>query len=330
MGMTLPEVEPLPASVSTVFAPGTCLQRAYCTVSVSPVRKPEPHRVYYEVHGSSSPEAPKLVFIMGLNNSSFGWISQVEYFGKREYQVLVLDNRGVGWSDTPAGAYSTEEMAQDVVEVLNHLGWTSERMLSVVGVSMGGMIALQLARLVPERLLALVLTSTQAGDRATAPTMGSLSLFSKLLYSNALFGPEATMKAVAESLYPKSYLEEKDPRTGQKRQVGLEKDFLWRAQQTNPQTTKGKLGQLAAVSRHRVTAEQLAEIESSVPKIGIVTGDQDKLINPKRSQELSEMMPKAEFWLVKNAGHALPSQIATEYNEWIEKLVREAIELSSE
>lgn len=254
----------------------------------------------------------------------------------------------MGWSDTPAGAYSTEEMAQDVVEVLNHLGWTSERMLSVVGVSMGGMIALQLARLVPERLLALVLTSTQAGDRATAPTMGSLSLFSKLLYSNALFGPEATMKAVAESLYPKSYLEEKDPRTGQKRQVGLEKvrgaltrlsiassrlkrqDFLWRAQQTNPQTTKGKLGQLAAVSRHRVTAEQLAEIESSVPKIGIVTGDQDKLINPKRSQELSEMMPKAEFWLVKNAGHALPSQIATEYNEWIEKLVREAIELSSE
>lgn len=68
--MTLPEVEPLPASVSTVFAPGTCLQRAYCTVSVSPVRKPEPHRVYYEVHGSSSPEAPKLVFIMGLNSES--------------------------------------------------------------------------------------------------------------------------------------------------------------------------------------------------------------------------------------------------------------------
>jgi len=62
----------------------------------------------------------------------------------------VFDNRGVGHSDSPKGAYKTSEMAKDVQELLQHVGWLgqeeegSEAKLNVVGVSMGGMIALEL------------------------------------------------------------------------------------------------------------------------------------------------------------------------------------------
>jgi pimeloyl-ACP methyl ester carboxylesterase len=42
--------------------------------------------------------------------------------------------------------YSTSEMAKDILEVLDHLGWTSERQLHILGVSMGGMIALEIVR----------------------------------------------------------------------------------------------------------------------------------------------------------------------------------------
>jgi pimeloyl-ACP methyl ester carboxylesterase len=46
--------------------------------------------------------------------------------------------------------YSTSEMAKDVIEVLDHLGWTEQRQVNVVGVSMGGMISLELGKQIPE------------------------------------------------------------------------------------------------------------------------------------------------------------------------------------
>jgi pimeloyl-ACP methyl ester carboxylesterase len=52
----------------------------------------------------------------------------------------------MGKSDKPLMRYSTSEMAKDVLEVLDHLGWTAERELHVSGVSMGGMIAQELVR----------------------------------------------------------------------------------------------------------------------------------------------------------------------------------------
>lgn len=76
------------------------------------------------------------------------WYEQVDYFARLPgYAVLVFDNRGVGWSDSPGWSYTTREMALDVVELLDFLGWTQDRSLNVVGVSMGGMIAQQLVSL---------------------------------------------------------------------------------------------------------------------------------------------------------------------------------------
>lgn len=56
------------------------------------------------------------------------------------YRCLVMDNRGVGNSDTPSGRYSTSEMAKDVLDLLNYLEWTLPRSLHVIGVSMGGCV----------------------------------------------------------------------------------------------------------------------------------------------------------------------------------------------
>jgi homoserine acetyltransferase len=53
----------------------------------------------------------------------------------------------MGGSDIPFLRYSTSEMAKDCLEVLDHLGWTEDRQLHVIGVSMGGMIAQELVRI---------------------------------------------------------------------------------------------------------------------------------------------------------------------------------------
>lgn len=134
--------------IQTIFDPLTCIQRGLCTVSASLTRSPKPHNIYYELHGSTSPTSTKIIFIMGLNNSSFAWERQVKYFSTHgDYSVLVFDNRGVGNSDVPLGGisgYRISEMAQDTVELLDFIGWTKEREVNVVGVSMGGMISLEL------------------------------------------------------------------------------------------------------------------------------------------------------------------------------------------
>jgi pimeloyl-ACP methyl ester carboxylesterase len=63
-------------------------------------------------------------------------------------QILIVTGPvGMGKSDKPLMRYSTSEMAKDVLEILDHLGWTAERELHVSGVSMGGMIAQELVRL---------------------------------------------------------------------------------------------------------------------------------------------------------------------------------------
>ena len=81
---------------------------------------------------------------MGLGGMKYAWQRQTKDFAHTQadkYSVLTLDNRGIGESDKPFFRYSTSEMAKDVVEVLDHIGWTAARECHVVGISMGGMIA---------------------------------------------------------------------------------------------------------------------------------------------------------------------------------------------
>ena len=81
---------------------------------------------------------------MGLGGMKYAWQRQTKDFAHAkgdQYSSLVIDNRGIGDSDKPRFRYSTSEMAKDIVELVDHLGWTGKRELHVIGISMGGMIA---------------------------------------------------------------------------------------------------------------------------------------------------------------------------------------------
>lgn len=87
---------------------------------------------------------------MGLGGLKWAWQRQTKDFSHKQadkYTSLVVDNRGMGESDKPLMRYSTSEMARDLLEVIDHVGWTEKRQLHVVGISMGGMIAQELVRL---------------------------------------------------------------------------------------------------------------------------------------------------------------------------------------
>lgn len=110
--------------------------------------------MYYEIHGEGRP----LVLIGGLAND----LSELETITRwlaQSYQVLVFDNRGVGRTDKPDIPYSIEMMADDMAKLLHALGI---QRTSVLGISMGGRIALDFALQHPERVERLLLVSTSA------------------------------------------------------------------------------------------------------------------------------------------------------------------------
>lgn len=110
--------------------------------------------IYYEVYGEGEP----LVLIMGLGGPASGWIFQVRTF-RKHYRVVVFDNRGVGKSSKPREPYTIRTMADDTIALMDHLGIDTAH---VIGTSLGGMIAQELAVSYPERVNKLVLVCTTA------------------------------------------------------------------------------------------------------------------------------------------------------------------------
>jgi 3-oxoadipate enol-lactonase len=122
-----------------------------------PVQRVRDIDMYYEVHGTGEP----LVLIGGLGNDISEWGWMVEWCA-RTHTVLAFDNRGAGRTDKPDAPYSIEMMAGDTDALMEALGisWAI-----VLGVSMGGRVALALALDHPERVASLILVSTSASAR---------------------------------------------------------------------------------------------------------------------------------------------------------------------
>lgn len=80
---------------------------------------------------------------------------------------------------------------------------------------------------------------------------------------------------------------------------------------------------MAAGLTHRVTGDRLREISRLVPKVVIVTGDEDHLVHPQRSRFIKANMPEAELIEFSGTGHAIHFQRPREFNELIARAVRE-------
>ena len=77
---------------------------------------------------------------------------------------------------------------------------------------------------------------------------------------------------------------------------------------------------------HRVTPDRLREISRRIPKVLIVTGDNDHLVDPRNSQYLKEHMPEAEYVVFEGTGHALQLQCPEKYNKLVERVMKEGRE----
>src|SRR6266704_2873155 len=116
-------------------------------------------RIAYELQGTMHRRRPWLVLIQGMGFDRSGWEPVLPAL-RRSFRLVLVDNRGTGRSGRPDGSFTVADMAGDVVAVLDAAGIGRAH---VLGASLGGMVAQELAITRPERVDRLVLVGTTPG-----------------------------------------------------------------------------------------------------------------------------------------------------------------------
>jgi 3-oxoadipate enol-lactonase len=244
-------------------------------------------KIAWERHGSGEP----LLLIQGLGYARWGWEPVVEPLA-RSFDVLLFDNRGIGESDVPQGPYTAAEMAGDAVQVLDEAG--VER-AHVVGTSLGGVIAQELALAYPERVGKLVLAcTTPGGPRAYPMPQPTVDL---MLARASL--REFTENALAPANRPD--LVERILVHRERTAQGFEP---WSAQ--------------AAAGAGFDASERLGGL--AAPTL-VQHGDSDVVVDPRNGELLVELIPDARLSVYEGGGHLFfwqePERFVREVEEFL-------------
>lgn len=247
-------------------------------------------KLYYEVHGSGEP----LLMIMGLGSSSATWNPILVTELSRRFQTIVYDNRGTGQSDKPAIPYSLEMFASDAIALLDALKIERSH---VFGVSMGGMIAQELALGHPSRLQTLTLGCTTCGGKhAVPPPPESLKI---LTAPRDGASNEEIIRRSWPLAYPREYIE--------RHRAELEAAIpRLLAHPTPPSAYKRHLDATYGLK----TYDRLPSINT--PTL-VITGEGDVLIPARNSEIIAERIPGARYHVVPDAGHAFFNQNPDEF-----------------
>lgn len=244
-------------------------------------------KLYWEEHGSG----PPVLLIMGLSFTHEMWFRVLSSFTSR-YRVILFDNRGVGASGVPPGRYSIPKMATDALAVLDAAGVSAAH---VIGASMGGMIAQELALRYPERVRTLVLGSTSHG--------GLLARWPHFRYRpRGIRWSKASRRERENSLVPLLYA----PTTPRER---IEEDFQIRCQ--CKWSHRGFLSQFAGILTW-TSYRRLPRLK--IPTL-VIHGAEDHLVPPENGRVVASRIPGAEFLLIPHAAHMLVTdqpELATE------------------
>lgn len=244
-----------------------------------PLTRNGSHSVHYRTWGE--PDAPPVLLVMGLGLSCHAWAGLPERLAAR-MRVLAFDHRGTGSSGPTTGACSMAQLASDARAVLDA---ESIPAAFVFGISMGGMVAQELALRWPERVRALALGATFAGFRASEKLSLDALLDLILLNCGARF---ATAERVGRLLVSAPF---------------RDRAYQWlRGDVGQVRMLRSGLAQLAAVVRHG-PAERLRALR--VPTL-ILSGDADRVVPVENSYRLAALIPGAKLRVLRGAGHVFP------------------------
>ena len=250
-------------------------------------------RIAWEEHG----DGPPLLLVQGLGYGRWGWQPIVPLLAQR-HRVLVFDNRGIGDSDRPPGPYKAAEMAGDALTVLDAAG--VER-AHVLGASLGGAVAQELALRHAERLDKLVLVATMSGMTNMHPIPAQTM---QLMAEAATLEPAAALRRFIENAL------EPEPDTAIVEQ-------LVELRTANPPDPAGWAAQAGIWATFDVW-DELPSID--LPTL-VVQGEGDVVVDPRNAPLLAERIPGAQLRVVAG-GHLFFWNRPGEFAELVMEFLR--------
>jgi 3-oxoadipate enol-lactonase len=235
-------------------------------------------RIAYDVRG----EGPPVLLVQGLAYARWGWEPVVDGLAER-FRVTQFDNRGVGESDSPAGPYTVERMAADAIAVLDAEGAGRTH---VVGASLGGMIAQEIAITYPDRVDRLVLACTTPGGSRGFP-MPERTV--RLLTESLGMAREQALRLFVENALA--------PETVRSRPEIVERIIAHRL--ASPQSIPAWQAQATAGATFDA-ADRVASI--AAPTL-VLQGTEDEVVDPRNGDLLAELIPGTRLERFEGAGH---------------------------
>ena len=235
-------------------------------------------RIAWERHGSGAP----VLLVHGLGYARWGWEPVLPALAER-FDVILFDNRGIGESDAPPGPYSVPELAADAVQVLDEAG--VER-AHVVGTSLGGMIAQEVALAYPDRVDRLVLACTTPGGPRAYP-MPQVTV--DLIGRRATLEPSVALRLFVENALARTTVET--------RPEIVERILAHRIATTQAPTA------WAAQAAAGATFEALDRLGGLAAPTLVQTGTDDVVVDPHNARLLCELIPGSRLETFDGCGH---------------------------
>jgi 3-oxoadipate enol-lactonase len=224
-------------------------------------------------------DGPPLLLIHGLGYARWGWAPVTDRLAER-FRVLLFDNRGIGESEVPPGPYTAAAMADDALQVLDEAGVGRAH---VVGTSLGGMVAQELALARSERVDRLVLACTTPGGAGAFPLpQRTLALIAEA----PSLAPEIALRRFVENALADDAPEELVGRIYAHRLASPPDPAGWQAQ--------------AAAGASFDALDRIGDI--GAPTL-ILHGTADGVVDSRNAALLAERIPDAQVELFEGRGH---------------------------
>ena len=257
--------------------------------------------INYQIDGpDTAPET--IVLINGLADDLESWGFQVPTLVEAGFRVLRFDNRGIGKSDSPKGAYSSRQMADDAKALVDLLGIAK---FHLMGVSMGGMISQEYAIAYGSDLKSLTLACTYGKADAFCQTM--FAMWADLAKATSV---PFVMRDVMLWAFTGPFFEDRP---------GDAAEFA-AAMAALPMSLDAYLSQLAVIQAHDTT-DRLAQIKG--PTL-VLAGEEDILIPVRLSKKLQTAIPGAT-WATGPGGHACLWETPDPFNATFIDFVRSTL-----
>jgi 3-oxoadipate enol-lactonase len=254
--------------------------------------------LYYEVHGEGEP----LLCVMGLSADVLAWTLQVPAFST-SHRTVIFDNRDVGRSSMAAADYEIADMARDALALADALELDTFHLL---GVSMGGAIAQEMACAAPERLRTLTLAVTFSSGGPWAQKLSEV------------WGSRVRKVSREEHVDELMLLNHSEEFFENPGMVEFVRGMMLQNPRPQPPEAFGR--QLAASSRHD-TRDRLGSLSLPVHVIG---AERDILVPVWKSRELAELIPGAKLTVIESAPHGSNIERAEEFNQLVLDFIAKA------